>query len=159
MHDTRLMRVLFFFIGVFYTSFMVWSQQDTKSPAQTNAVSDISSLIGLTLEELISQFGIPESVHAARGLETWQDDVVFVYKEQDFYIYRNRVWQLSVKAAYGIKIGDTEALVSQTLGKESMHYDDYLLFALPGRAWPLMLRVNFDNLRSVSAIYVYRSDF
>jgi hypothetical protein len=125
-----------------------------------NGASDMSSLIGLTLEGLVSQFGIPESVYALRGLEAWQDDVVFVYKDGDFYIYKNRVWQISVKAAYGIKIGDPVTQVSLTLGEEAIRYfDDYCLFTLPGRAWPLTLRVNFDRLQSVSAIYIYRSDF
>lgn len=168
MRYTQCMRVLFCFMlwmGVFCASPMIWPQQgtinpDPKPPAQKDpGVSDISSLIGLTIEELIARFGIPGSVHAVRGLESWQDDVVFVYKERDFYIYKDHVWQIAVKAAYGVKIGDHETLVSQTLGKERIRYvDDYLLFALPSQTWPLMLRISFNNLRAVSAIYIYRPD-
>ncbi|MDR2534813.1 MAG: hypothetical protein LBD29_02115 [Treponema sp.] len=124
-----------------------------------DTVSDISSLIGLTLEELFSRFGYPQSVYAVRGIEVWQDDVVFIYAGQDFYIYKNRVWQIEVKAAYGIKIGDPLRSVSRILGEGLTYFNDYLLFPLPSRAWPLMLRVNFDQSQAVSAIFIYRSDF
>jgi hypothetical protein len=126
--------------------------------AQSGAPSDVTSLIGLTLEELFARFGFPQSVYAVRGLEAWQDDVVFIYQDRDFYIYKNRVWQVEVKNAYGIKIGDPLRNVSRTLADAAM-YENYLLAPLPSRSWPLTLRVNFDHNQAVSAIFVYRSDF
>jgi hypothetical protein len=124
-----------------------------------DTVSDISSLIGLTLDELFSRFGSPQSVYAVRGLEAWQDDVVFIYNDRDFYIYKNRVWQVEIKAAYGIKVGDPLNTVTRILGNGTAYFEDYMLLPLPSRAWPLTLRVNFDKKQSVSAIFVYRSDF
>ncbi|MDR0561066.1 MAG: hypothetical protein LBG73_00055 [Spirochaetaceae bacterium] len=125
---------------------------------QMDTGSDISSFIGLTLDELFSRFGSPQSVYAVRGLEAWQDDVVFIYNDRDFYVYKNRVWQVGVKAGYGVKIGDSLSVVTQILGNGS-YFEGYLLAPLPSRAWPLTLRVNFDKNQSVSAIFIYRSDF
>ncbi|MDR2517980.1 MAG: hypothetical protein LBD13_01015 [Spirochaetaceae bacterium] len=133
---------------------LVWSQ-----PVQLDAaVSDPSSLIGLTLDGLVSRFGLPQSVHAVRGIETWQDDVVFVYEDQGFYVYRNRVWQIEIKTAYGIRIGDPFGRVSQLLDG-ALYFDTYLLYTLPSRDWPITLRVNFDQSQAVSTIFIYRSDF
>ncbi|MDR2494615.1 MAG: hypothetical protein LBD24_05260, partial [Spirochaetaceae bacterium] len=131
-----------------------WAQ-----PVQPDAAaSDPSSLIGLTIDGLFSRFGFPQSVHAVRGIETWQDDVVFVYEDRGFYVYLNRVWQIETNAAYGIRIGDPFGQVSRLLGGAS-YFDDYLLYTLPDRDWPVTLRVNFDRSQAVSAIYIYRSDF
>jgi len=144
-------KILFFIIS-FCFSVTIYAQQ---ANAPENSISD---LIGLTLDELFGRFGVPQSVHAVRGLESWQDDVVFVYADNDFYMYRNRVWQVGVKSAYGFKIGDTINQVAQRLGTGIKYYDDYFLYTLPGRGWPLMLRVNVDKSQLVSAIFIYRSD-
>jgi hypothetical protein len=120
---------------------------------------DITSLIGLTLEELIFQYGVPQAVHPVRGVEIWQDDVVFAYQDVSFYVYQDRVWQIEVKAAYGIKNGDHQSTVFFNLGSEVQDHDEYLLCPLPGKGWPLMLRVNFTASRQVSAIYIFRTDF
>jgi hypothetical protein len=119
---------------------------------------DPASLIGLTLETLVSRFGTPESVYPVRGLEPWQDDVVFVYNDWDLYIYKDRVWQLGLKAAYGVSLGDTRAAALLTLGEGVRAFEGYLLFSLTGRSWPLTVRVNLDASGLVSAIFVYRSD-
>ncbi|MDR0876806.1 MAG: hypothetical protein LBN21_02045, partial [Treponema sp.] len=73
----------------------LWAQSDT--PAGTGE-TDLSELIGLTLAEVLDRFGAPESVYAVRGVETWQDDVVFMYPDRDLYIYKDRVWQLGVSS-------------------------------------------------------------
>ncbi|MDR3343639.1 MAG: hypothetical protein LBT14_12835 [Treponema sp.] len=126
-------------------------------------MTDPASLIGLTLEALYVQFGVPEAVYAVRGLEAWQDDVVFVYDRGDFYVYKNRVWQLGVKNAYGIALGEKRPAVSLLAGEDAQDFEDYILVALPSRGWPLMLRINFDGSTvtnaTVSAIFIYRPDF
>ena len=119
---------------------------------------EILSFVGLKLDDMVMRFGIPKSVHAVRGGETWQDDVVFVYDEGDFYIFRDRVWQIGIKSANGLKIGDTKAAVLLTLGEKAQDEGDYVLFPLPGGGWPLSLRINF-NANKVTAIFVYRPDF
>jgi hypothetical protein len=129
-----------------------------KSDTSTD-VEDTSSLIGLTLEGLISRFGCPQSVYAVRGKEIWQDDVVFTYEAGDFYIYKDRIWQIEVKTAYGINIGDNLTSVSWILGEGTQIYRDYFLIPLRGHPWPLMLRLNIDSVGSISAIFIYRPDF
>jgi hypothetical protein len=145
----------------------VWAQEgdaslERRPPAQTNpstTMGDISSFVGLTLEGLISRFGFPQSVYTVRGLETWQDDVVFTYEAGDFYVYKDRVWQIEVKTAYGIKIGDNLASISWILGEGTQMYRNYFLIPLRGNPWPLMLRLNFDSAGLISAIFIYRPDF
>jgi hypothetical protein len=108
---------------------------------------------------MISRFGVPQSVYALRGVEEWQDDVVFVYDQVDFYVYKDRIWQLGVYAAYNIKVGDPRGTVFLVLGEQIQNFEDHIIFPLPGRGWPLALRVNFDASGLVSAIFVYRPDF
>jgi len=119
---------------------------------------EIISIIGLKLEDLFSRFGAPRTVYAARGNEDWQDDVVFVYSDWDFYIYRDRVWQIGLKSGYGMKIGDAKTAALNALAGKAQDEGDYLLYQLAGGAWPLSLRVNFTAGR-ISGIFVYRTDF
>jgi hypothetical protein len=136
-------------------------------------LSDPAAFIGLTLEALINRFGAPQSVYATRGLEDWQDDVVFVYPGGDFYVFRDRVWQIGLQSAYGIRVGDPRAAVELALGDGAEYFEDYILLSLPGKGWPLMFRVNLKGAGvaagsggsgagaagGVSALFVYRPDF
>ncbi|MDR1307353.1 MAG: hypothetical protein LBK74_07245 [Treponema sp.] len=119
---------------------------------------DPAELIGVTLTDLIGRFGVPKQVYAVRGVAAWQDDVVFVYDAGEFYIFGNRVWQLMFRSAYNIKEGDNRAVVGRVMG-EGRNFDGYTLFQLPGKAWPVMLRVNWDASGRAAGIYIYRSDF
>jgi hypothetical protein len=130
-----------------------------NSPSQEGALADPASLIGLTLGEALAWFGPPQSVHPVRGLEEWQDDVVFVYRDRDVYIYRDRVWQLGLKEAYGIRAGDPRGAVFLMLGDTAEAHPGYVLADLPGRAWPLTIRVNLDSAGKVLGLFIYRSDF
>jgi len=141
------------------------------SQQNSNLNDEIVSNIGLRLEELFQRFGAPKAVHAARGEQDWQDDVVFVYNEGDFYIYRDRVWQIGLKSGYGVKIGDSKAAALLALADKAqvpqpspqgegspLDKGDYLLCPITGGAWPLSLRVNF-NAGRVAGIFVFRTDF
>jgi hypothetical protein len=119
---------------------------------------DPAQFIGITLSDLITRFGAPKSVYPVRGADAWQDDVVFVYDNGEFFVYGNRVWQFKSHSAYGIKNGDSKNAVSKALGAGTP-FEGYSLFQLPGKAWPMMLRVNWDAGGRVSGIYIYRSDF
>jgi len=130
----------------------IWAQQAEDPNA------GIVSNIGLKIDDLFVRFGAPGTVYTARGIETWQDDVVFVYGERDFYIYRDRVWQIGLKAGFGVKIGDTKAAAFQALADKARDEGDYLLCPVSGGAWPVSLRVNFTAGR-VSGIFLYRTDF
>jgi hypothetical protein len=132
----------------------------TLTAPDAGGIGDPAALIGLTLEELLRQFGPPLSVYAVRGLEEWQDDVVFVYSEADFYVYKDRVWQLGLKSAYGIKTGDTRSVAILAMqGSLEQSASSYLQCSLQNRPWNTKLRVNFDGAGLVSLIFVYRSDF
>jgi hypothetical protein len=123
------------------------------------ADADPALWIAMELPALLSRFGAPRSVYAVRGGEEWQDDVVFVYDQGDFYIYKDRVWQVGLKSAYGIEAGDSRAAALLVLGEKTEDRERYLLCPLPGGSWPLALRVNLDEAGKVSIIFIYRSDF
>jgi len=132
--------------------------------AQTEQ-ADPLSYIGMPLPQLLEMFGPPKAVHAVRGSEVWQDDVVFEYQEGDFYIYKDRVWQVSLKAAYGISLGDSRAAAALIFGNAEDR-GNILIWPLPSGgarpthgAWPAALRINLNPQGLVSAIFVYRSDF
>jgi hypothetical protein len=121
--------------------------------------ADPASWIGMDLPALLARFGAPRSVYAVRGLEEWQDDVVFVYDHGDFYIFKDRVWQMGLKSAYNVQAGDSRAAALLALGEKPEDREHYLLRLLPGGSWPLALRCNFDEEGKVSIIFIYRSDF
>jgi hypothetical protein len=128
-------------------------------PPEPREGGDPAALIGLSLGELWERYGPPLSVHPVRGAEPWQDDVVFSYPSGDFYIHRDRVWQLGLRDAYGVKLGDPRGLLSLLFGEGLEEFEDRILRPLFGWNWPLKLRVNISGPGQVSAIYIYRSDF
>jgi hypothetical protein len=132
---------------IFFISFPLWSNEEPVS------------FIGMNLEELYERFGIPRAVFTVRGDEIWQDDVVFQYNEGEFFIYREMVWQVKLLHAFGISVGDPKQAALLVLGESVEDMGDYLLKRLSGRAWPLMLRINFNNSGRTSAIYLYRPDY
>jgi len=129
-----------------------------SAPAGIAAEADPSGFIGMKLEEMFARFGAPQMVYTARGEESWQDDVVFVYGAGDFYVCRDRVWQIGLKSVYGIKTGDAKAVALLVLGETTKDEGSYLLYNIAGQGWPLALRVNLEAGR-VSAMYVYRPDY
>ena len=132
--------------------FPLWPQEQTVN------AGEVLSFVGMKLEELIERLGPPNAVYAVRGNELWQDDVVFQYAGRDFYIFRDRVWQVKLASVRGISIGDPKAAALLVLGNTAEDRGDHLLLPLTGAGWPLMFRVNFDNAL-VTAIFIYRSDF
>jgi hypothetical protein len=125
--------------------------------AQTGNVEP-ASLIGLNLENLIGRYGVPQLVYAARGLEEWQDDVVFSYPWAELYIYRDHVWQAAVQSVFGVRVGDPKAVALLVLGEAASDYGTYLQCPLEGQGWPMSLRCNLDNAGKITAIFISRSD-
>jgi hypothetical protein len=123
------------------------------------SMANPASLIGLTLEEILAGLGVPRSVYAVRGHEEWQDDVVFVYDMGDFYVYKDRVWQIGLKSAYNVSVGDRREALALTLGEKTRHFDTYAVYSFDDYSWPILMRFNFDQTDKVSAIFIYRSDF
>jgi len=137
---------------VFFTASPLWSQGEQRRDM------DPVSFIGLDLTELIRLFGIPRSVYAVRGLEIWQDDVVFVYDQGDFYILKDRVWQVGIREALGVKIGDSRAVVLLVLGTRALYRGNSIFYSFDEGSWPLMIRFDFDNDHKVKVIFIYRTD-
>jgi hypothetical protein len=132
--------------------------QDADAPAEP-FTADPSSLVGATLDAIVSRFGAPRSVRSLRGPEAWQDDVVFVYEGWDLYWFRDRVWQVGIDHAYGLKAGDERDAVLATLGEPLHRREEALIYQLPSRAWPVRLRVGLDENYRIATMYVYRADF
>jgi hypothetical protein len=113
----------------------------------------------MKLADLVARFGPPQSVYAARGQEPWQDDVVFTYSEGDFYLFKDRVWQVGLKSAYSISLGDPKQAVLLALGERALDQGTHVLLPLPDNGWQLVLRVNVNPAGRVSAIFIYRPDY
>jgi len=133
----------------------VWAQ--AGSPVWERNEEPLS-LVGMKLDELIRRFGPPQAVHAARGNEHWQDDVVFVYSEGKFYLYRDRVWQVEIGAISGMRVGDAKGVALLILGESAQDKGDYVEYAIPGGAWPLSLRINV-NAGKIATIFIFRPDY
>ncbi|MCL2441526.1 MAG: hypothetical protein FWD14_07275 [Treponema sp.] len=145
---------------LFFFSFTLNAQ---NQPVYAGLNSDEQlAFVGMPLADLIERFGSPRSVIAERGNEVWQDDVVFQYNGADFYIYRDRIWQIKLASTQGVSNGDRKSAVLQTLGNRAEDRGDHLFVQITGRDWPLIMRVNFsssNNSGQVTAIYIYRPDF
>ena len=137
---------------------LLWPLAFLAAQGNADGVNPVS-FISLTLDELIKNFGVPRSVYAARGFEKWQDDVVFVYDEGDFYVFKNRVWQVGLKSFRGINVGDSRGVVSLVLGSKAEDRPNAVFLPLTEAAWPMMLRCDFDNAGKVGDIFIYRTDF
>jgi len=149
------MRRIPLLLALWIVTIPLWPQGQADGQPQEG---DPALLIGFTLSDLINRFGVPRSVYSVRGLQEWQDDVVFVYDEADFYIIKDRVWQVGLKSAYLIRSGDSRAAVSSNFGEPLSSGEDYVIFPLRGNHWPLALRCNFDSTGRVKAIFIYRLD-
>ncbi|MDR2478746.1 MAG: hypothetical protein LBD48_05475, partial [Treponema sp.] len=133
-------------MGLRYTLLSILFLLCSHLPVWSQAAGEngVESFAGMKLADLVGRFGAPKMVYTVRGIDEWQDDVVFVYDNGEFYIYRDRVWQVAVPAACGVKLGDHRAVVDLVLGQEAQNRGDHLLVPLSGGGWPLMLRVNIN---------------
>ena len=118
-----------------------------------------NAFIGLTISDVIERYGPPRSVSSARGIELWQDDVVFHYTGVDFYIFRDRIWQVKFVTTRGISNGDRKEAVLLSLGSAAQDWGDYILLPVLGANWQLIIRINFSDTGLVNAIFLYRPDF
>jgi len=146
-----------FFILLFFLTTLLRSQERHLNTGL--GIDEQYAFIGMELEEMIERFGPPRAVFAARGNETWQDDVIFQYTGVDFYIFKDRVWQVKFVSTHGISNGDTKWTVLQTLGNTAQDMGDHVILEITEKNWPLMMRVNFSNTGQVNAIFLYRSNF
>jgi hypothetical protein len=146
--------VLFVFVMIFSTDFLF-----AQELSETESVTDPASYVGLTLEALFAELGMPTSVHAVRGNESWQDDVVFVYPNIEVYIFKDRVWQICPVSIYNMKMSDSIDQVKIKMGEPLIETEKYLLYKLPSQAWPMMMRINLNEEKLAASFFLYRSDF
>ncbi|MDR0502174.1 MAG: hypothetical protein LBH16_02515 [Treponema sp.] len=160
--------VFLFILPSFSPNAVMLPAQEQSASAAANAVVSAAvteeprrefSYIGLKLPELIERLGAPKSVSAARGNELWQDDVVFQYNEGDFFIFKDRVWQVKFTSAYGISPGDPKQAVLLVLGESAEDKGDHLILPVQSKDWPLMIRVNLNSAGRAASIFIYRPDF
>jgi hypothetical protein len=155
--------------ALFFSLLLSLTVPAPRAGAQNQAQASISltpiqaasipvSWIGMSLDELYSSFGAPSLVRAERGLETWQDDVVFSYEAGDFYIYRDRVWQVSLAEAFMLQKGNRKEAALLMMGSAASDWGNCLVCPISGGAWPLALRCNIDEKGLISEIIIYRSD-
>ncbi|WP_461247394.1 hypothetical protein [Treponema sp. R6D11] len=152
MNIITMKRGLFLPLLIFF-ALPLWPQE------QVGQSQDPFSLVGMKVAELVERFGAPTAVFAVRGNEVWQDDVVFQYAGADFFIVKDRIWQVKLSAALGINSGDQKQAAALVLGAKAQDRGDHLLMSVAGKDWPLMFRVNINGAGRVAAIYIYRPDF
>ena len=143
-------------VCLFLAAGSVLQAQEQSSPYDSLAV-----LVGLRLNDLVSRFGVPNSVYVARGDEAWQDDVVFSYTQGSFFIHRDRVWQVSLDSVPGMKVGDPAAVANLVFGDTARNNGRFFIRQLQVPmeiGWPVAIRVNLENGR-IAAIFVYRTDY
>jgi hypothetical protein len=139
---------------------VVMAGSSLAAQEQRDLPVDAENAVGLTLQEVFALYGEPDTVHTVRGVEEWQDDVVFVYTERkiDLYIYKDRVWQVCVQAALGLKKGDRKETALRILAGNVEDKEAYLQYHYPNTVWPKFARFNLDTTGRISVIYVYRPD-
>lgn len=135
------------------------AQSAALLPAQTPENSDPFSLLALGLAGVFDSFGTPQAVYALRGEHPWQDDVVLQYKNVDFYIYKDQVWQVGVKKIMGVSLGDPEKVIELVFKDSAQIKKDYITVLFNDRPWPAELRFNINKNKKVSAIYLYRVNY
>jgi len=151
------MKQILFLLLIFFLTFPSWAQERPLNTGLSN--EEQYAFIGMRLEEIIEKYGPPRSVAAARGVDLWQDDVVFQYTGVDFYFYIDRVWQVKFVTTHDISNGDKKANVMLALGETVEDMEDHIQFAINSLNWPLMLRINFNEKENVTSIFLYRPDY
>lgn len=127
---------------------------------------DLPALVGLTLPQALERFGPPEQVFAVRGEESWQDDVVFYYREHLYlFWYQNRVWQARLDEHHAggflawraLTMGRSREEVLGLLGPPMRELGESLVYHLEDRGYPVRLRLYFREGR-LADVYCYRGD-
>jgi hypothetical protein len=75
-------------------------------------------------------------------------------------VYRDHVWQVQVRTAFKVSVGDPKESVQLALGDKArtLGQGSALICGLTGRDWPLAIRCNIGADGKVSAIFIYRTD-
>jgi len=130
---------------------------------QTTGKNSISWL-GMDLETVYKEFGVPQEVFCYRADKNEDDNVVFYYKNHIYlFWFENRVWVVRFDKRFeseflGLKMGMPREQVLEILGNKFKEADDSLVFYLPDQGFPVRLRLFFKENMLFDA-YVYRGDY
>ncbi len=125
---------------------------------------DPATELGLTLAKVFETHGVPAKVYAARGLEPWQDDVVFEYAPgYSLFLFGDRVWQVRLAPPYagscfGLFLGDAWDKTYTMLGKPYREEEGAAEWRVPFDGFPVRLRI-LGKDGKIADIYLYRADF
>jgi len=134
------------------------------APQQNAAPPRGPELLGMQLAQALQTFGAPSHIYPIRGDRPWQDDVVFFYSTHLYlYWYDDRVWQIRFDRNFegsflNLSMGDSRTDAERVLGKPVTSRDDWEIFQLADRGFPVRARLFFTADR-ISDVYIYRSDF
>lgn len=149
---------LFFLIFVLFVPVFFSAAQSLEEE------TDLSELIGWTLDQACAELGAPAEIFPFRGGKDWQDTVVF-YFDEHFYLfwYENRVWQVRADHRYkgelnGIAMGVSKEELENLLGEPLFQDDTSVIYNLPDEGHPMRMRLFFEG-GALSDLYIYRSDF
>jgi hypothetical protein len=133
--------------------------------AQSAIMEDAAApYLGLGLADALTRFGAPDTVFAVRGIEAWQDDVVFSYASGfSLFWFGDRLWQIRFAvpyagSVYGLSLGDPADKVFSLLGEPFEAPEGALVYRLPYQGYPVRLRLVVKEGRLADA-YLYRADF
>ena len=130
----------------------------------TSATPSGAALLGMRIGQAYHAFGVPAHIYPIRGEKAWQDDVVFFYPTHLYlYWYDDRVWQIRFDERFegsflNIAMGASREEAQRVLGKPLAAQDDWVIWQLPDRGFPVRARLFFRDDRLCDA-YIYRSDF
>lgn len=136
----------------------------TAATAAAELPDDPSIVLGSTLSQVLKDFGAPVRVYAARGLEPWQDDVVFEYDSGfSLFLFGDRVWQVRLVSPYagacfGVFLGDAWDKAYSMLGRPYREEASAAEWRVPFDGFPVRLRVLAMDGK-VADLYLYRADF
>ncbi|QEN06946.1 hypothetical protein EXM22_02665 [Oceanispirochaeta crateris] len=123
----------------------------------------LTDYLGMSLEEAVEKMGMPDSLFSVRGPSEGQDSVVFLYeKSLSLYWADRHVWQLRVDKEFfstdmPLFFGMSREESVRLLGPPDLEKEDFSIYKLPQRGYPVACALYFDE--GLADLYIYRSDF
>lgn len=134
------------------------------STLYADELNALAEHLGRSLEDVITKDGLPDEMYSVRGPSAGQDSVVFFYENRiSFFWAESHVWQVRADREYlsqenALQMGMSRDEVLSTLGEADLDKEDYYIYTLPQKGYPVSCALYFDEDK-LSDLYVYRSDF
>ncbi len=136
----------------------------TPADKAADELATLASRLGMSLTEVVETAGLPSEMYTLRGPSAGQDSVVFFYPSRvSLYWTESHVWQVRIDSEYKteegvLKMGMSRSELTSILGEADLAQQDFLIYTLPQRGYPVACALYFENDR-LNDLYVYRSDF